>query len=204
MRFTSGAPAGIACLPCRRQFPFARRSQARFFKRVLGATPLRENYPPESFRSLTRVSNNRAGAFTVPGRAASNLHGSAAQIQSSNREQKGSAKQSAPRHSLGGRSVWCSCGDSEPVRRKTTLSFLLGRSGALRLFGAPRRKVRVQIANNIKSAPRPRGAERGFGAPAEIRTPDPLIKSQMLYQLSYRGVSHLCIISQRSRFVKVF
>ena len=42
------------------------------------------------------------------------------------------------------------------------------------------------------------------GAPAEIRTPDPLIKSQMLYQLSYRGVSHLCIISQRSRFVKFF
>ena len=28
-----------------------------------------------------------------------------------------------------------------------------------------------------------------FGAPAENRTPDTLIKSQVLYQLSYRGVS---------------
>ena len=27
-----------------------------------------------------------------------------------------------------------------------------------------------------------------FGAPAENRTPDTLIKSQVLYQLSYRGV----------------
>ena len=27
-----------------------------------------------------------------------------------------------------------------------------------------------------------------FGAPAENRTPDTLIKSQVLYQLSYRGI----------------
>ena len=29
-----------------------------------------------------------------------------------------------------------------------------------------------------------------FGAPAENRTPDTLIKSQVLYQLSYRGISN--------------
>ena len=28
-----------------------------------------------------------------------------------------------------------------------------------------------------------------FGAPAENRTPDTLIKSQVLYQLSYRGIA---------------
>ena len=28
-----------------------------------------------------------------------------------------------------------------------------------------------------------------FGAPVGIRIPDPLIKSQMLYRLSYRGVA---------------
>ena len=61
--------AGIL-LPCRRRIPFARRSQARFSKRVLGATPLRENYPPESFRSLTRVSENELIPFTVPERNA--------------------------------------------------------------------------------------------------------------------------------------
>ena len=32
-----------------------------------------------------------------------------------------------------------------------------------------------------------------FGAPAGTRIPDPLIKSQMLYQLSYRGINHACI-----------
>ena len=38
-----------------------------------------------------------------------------------------------------------------------------------------------------------------FGAPAETRTPDPLIKSQMLYRLSYRGIfSTLHYISTRS------
>ena len=38
---------------------------------------------------------------------------------------------------------------------------------------------------------------RFFGAPAESRTPDNLIKSQVLYQLSYRGVSNENIIPQR-------
>ena len=33
-----------------------------------------------------------------------------------------------------------------------------------------------------------------FGAPAENRTPDTLIKSQVLYQLSYRGISFLIAI----------
>ena len=32
-----------------------------------------------------------------------------------------------------------------------------------------------------------KGASLFFGAPAENRTPDTLIKSQVLYQLSYRG-----------------
>ncbi len=39
---------------------------------------------------------------------------------------------------------------------------------------------------------------RFFGAPAEIRTPDTLIKSQVLYRLSYRGIvpfsQHLYIL----------
>ncbi len=32
-----------------------------------------------------------------------------------------------------------------------------------------------------------------LGAPAGTRIPDPLIKSQMLYQLSYRGINHAYI-----------
>ena len=31
-----------------------------------------------------------------------------------------------------------------------------------------------------------------FGAPAEIRTPDTLIKSQVLCLLSYRGITGVC------------
>ena len=38
----------------------------------------------------------------------------------------------------------------------------------------------------------PRGYIALFGAPAENRTPDTLIKSQVLYQLSYRGVNFVC------------
>ena len=47
-----------------------------------------------------------------------------------------------------------------------------------------------------------------FGAPAEIRTPDTLIKSQVLYRLSYRGkpILFLClhIISHEFAFVNTF
>ncbi len=44
---------------------------------------------------------------------------------------------------------------------------------------------------------------RRFGAPAETRTPDTLIKSQVLYRLSYRGKkSTLVIISQKEKNVK--
>ena len=47
-----------------------------------------------------------------------------------------------------------------------------------------------------------------FGAPAENRTPDTLIKSQVLYQLSYRGVStyrsYRNMIPQQKHFVNTF
>ncbi len=44
-----------------------------------------------------------------------------------------------------------------------------------------------------------------FGAPAEIRTPDTLIKSQVLYRLSYRGAfAYLYILAHFFRFVKMF
>ena len=47
-----------------------------------------------------------------------------------------------------------------------------------------------------------------FGAPVEIRTPDPLIKSQVLYRLSYRGdcasKQRLIIVSYYFLFVKHF
>ena len=42
---------------------------------------------------------------------------------------------------------------------------------------------------SAKKEGQPRGLSFFFGAPAENRTPDTLIKSQVLYQLSYRGVS---------------
>ena len=47
---------------------------------------------------------------------------------------------------------------------------------------------------------------QSLGAPAENRTPDTLIKSQVLYQLSYRGVlfSRLNIISHYIVFVNSF
>ena len=48
---------------------------------------------------------------------------------------------------------------------------------------------------------------KGFflGAPAESRTPDNLIKSQVLYLLSYRGKSStLIIIAQKGRNVKSY
>ena len=38
----------------------------------------------------------------------------------------------------------------------------------------------------------PQGWSAFLGAPAENRTPDTLIKSQVLYQLSYRGVLSFC------------
>ena len=46
----------------------------------------------------------------------------------------------------------------------------------------------------------------GCGAPAENRTPDTLIKSQVLYQLSYRGklLGDTLIKSQERLFFGVF
>ena len=52
------------------------------------------------------------------------------------------------------------------------------------------------------------GVSLFFGAPAENRTPDTLIKSQVLYQLSYRGVStyrsYRNMIPQQKHFVNTF
>ena len=45
-----------------------------------------------------------------------------------------------------------------------------------------------------------------FGAPAENRTPDTMIKSHVLYRLSYRGIDfqHLDIITHLNPFVNTF
>ena len=44
-----------------------------------------------------------------------------------------------------------------------------------------------------------------FGAPAENRTPDTMIKSHVLYQLSYRGIClHHNIIAYQEKFVNPF
>ena len=43
-------------------------------------------------------------------------------------------------------------------------------------------------AEEAKKTEQPQGRSVFFGAPAENRTPDTLIKSQVLYQLSYRGI----------------
>ena len=42
------------------------------------------------------------------------------------------------------------------------------------------------------------------GAPAETRTPDPLIKSQMLYQLSYRGNIHHSAFFQALHYISTY
>ena len=44
-----------------------------------------------------------------------------------------------------------------------------------------------------------------FGAPAENRTPDTMIKSHVLYQLSYRGIClHHNILAYQAKFVNPF
>ncbi len=48
-----------------------------------------------------------------------------------------------------------------------------------------------------------------FGAPAESRTPDTMIKSHVLYLLSYRGIylfftGNADIITRKEGFVKIF
>ena len=48
LRFYSNSFSSPRSRSRRRRIPFACRSQARFFKRVLWATPLSPNYPPES------------------------------------------------------------------------------------------------------------------------------------------------------------
>ena len=61
---------------------------------------------------------------------------------------------------------------------------------------------------DTKQKPPPLGRGLLFGAPAETRTPDTLIKSQVLYRLSYRGISYylsdLNIITYYLHFVNTF
>ena len=51
--------------------------------------------------------------------------------------------------------------------------------------------TRSRSVQENKKREAPQGCFSFFGAPAENRTPDTLIKSQVLYQLSYRGVRML-------------
>ena len=59
----------------------------------------------------------------------------------------------------------------------------------------PHRGLRLSIKSPMKK-PRPPSGGLGFGAPAGTRTPDTLLKRQVLYLLSYWGV-----FSNRTRFV---
>jgi hypothetical protein len=49
--------------------------------------------------------------------------------------------------------------------------------------------VLESLENAVKCTELPKAASPEISAPARIRTLDPLIKSQLLYQLSYRGFS---------------
>lgn len=55
------------------------------------------------------------------------------------------------------------------------------------LLAKPLRPKQQEMPYNEKRLI-PRGLRREDGAFAEIRTPDQLIKSQLLYQLSYEGL----------------
>ena len=91
LRFYSNSFSSPRSRSRRRRIPFACRSPARFFKRVLWATPLSPNYPPESlgvanllqylrtpsgrergFCTHLRAPDSRAGAVRVKGRRADN------------------------------------------------------------------------------------------------------------------------------------
>ena len=51
----------------------------------------------------------------------------------------------------------------------------------------------------------PRAGRLVLGAPAENRTPDTMIKSHVLYQLSYRGIClHHNILAYQAKFVNPF
>ena len=57
------------------------------------------------------------------------------------------------------------------------------------MFRTPAHSRRSRFgAGKAKNAEHREGVLHFFGAPAENRTPDTLIKSQVLYQLSYRGI----------------
>ena len=100
---------------------------------------------------------------------------------------------------------------AEDLRRRRATTMRLGRSNpgptAYRLryialfgvFAPPNSKFRVSCGNitlnyctqrytkstaQVKNAKRKRSADADLGAPSGIRTRDPLIKSQLLYQLS--------------------
>ena len=118
----------------------------------------------------TRVSDNKAGAFAVPGRDAWNMRGTAAHIRGSEKTEPMLAR------------------DSEPASRTTKRKVLLCRSetpgictAPPRIFGVlsrERRMIREWHGHPMVFVP------FSYGAPPGTRTLDPLIKSQLLYQLS--------------------
>ena len=81
---------------------------------------------------------------------------------------------------------WCSSGDSnpgEPVALRPASPLFPLRSKTLRVW-CPW----VRALSGIKKEDRPFGVIFFFGAPAGTRTPDTLLKRQVLYLLSYWGI----------------
>ena len=62
------------------------------------------------------------------------------------------------------------------------------------MFRTPALRARSRWEQERKKIANTKWYSLFFGAPAENRTPDTLIKSQVLYQLSYRGISFLIAI----------
>ena len=83
--------------------------------------------------------------------------------------------------------LWCSSGDSNPVTAAAPRSYL----SAPRCFAQKTLRVLVSgvraLYENEKDTDKPLACPYLFGAPAGIRTPDTLLKRQVLCLLSYWG-----------------
>ena len=92
---------------------------------------------------------------------------------------------------------YCTAGKKREVRRQISMEFWvvsLGDTAVQRLesLSCGARNGILFTQGSKKATPRMRGCF--FGAPAGIRIPDTLIKSQVLYRLSYRGISICALI----------
>ena len=83
---------------------------------------------------------------------------------------------------------WCSCGELAAEKQVRWQHGDVSHSETLPLcFELLRYRARSRFDTRTQKSEIPQGYLTFFGAPAENRTPDTLIKSQVLYQLSYRG-----------------